>query len=226
MKKAKNYFSDVQKKQIEEAVANAESNTSGEIVTVVASSSGRYDRAEDIFGVLFAMILLAIVWIYSQEITAVEGQWEDKITTVITLPCALGIIFIGFIIGALLATFFPALRLLFISKTEMQQEVDRKAQEAFHQFRIRGTQGETGVLIFISLYEHSVRVLGDDAISSKLQQKDWEQVCSLVVEGMKGKQPAEKLIEAIELSGQLLAEHFPIADNDKNELSNTLQLID
>ena len=108
----------------------------------------------------------------------------------------------------------------------MREEVGRKALEAFHQFRIRGTQGATGVLIYVSLYEHNVRVLGDEAISEKLKQQDWDDVCNLVVEGMKSKQPAEKLVEAIEICGQLLAEHFPIEEDDQNELPNKLQLID
>ncbi|MCK5189418.1 MAG: hypothetical protein KAR12_05130 [Methylococcales bacterium] len=226
MKKASNYFSDENKKIIEDAIARAESNTSGEIVPVVASVSGRYDRSEDIFGVLFSLILLTIAWLYTQEITPIAGQWESEVKTVITLPWALAIIFLGFIVGAILASFFPVLRLIFISKKEMREEVGRKALEAFHQFRIRGTQGATGVLIYVSLYEHNVRVLGDEAISEKLKQQDWDDVCNLVVEGMKSKQPAEKLVEAIEICGQLLAEHFPIEEDDQNELPNKLQLID
>ena len=226
MKKASNYFSDENKKIIEDAIARAESNTSGEIVPVVASVSGRYDRSEDIFGVLFSLILLTIAWLYTQEITPIDGQWESEVKTVITLPWALAIIFLGFIVGAILASFFPVLRLIFISKKEMREEVGRKALEAFHQFRIRGTQGATGVLIYVSLYEHNVRVLGDEAISEKLKQQDWDDVCNLVVEGMKSKQPAEKLVEAIEICGQLLAEHFPIEEDDQNELPNKLQLID
>ena len=226
MKKASNYFSDEDKKIIEDAIARAESNTSGEIVPVVASVSGRYDRSEDIFGVLFSLILLTTAWLYTQEITPIAGQWESEVKTVITLPWALAIIFLGFIVGAILASFFPVLRLIFISKKEMREEVGRKALEAFHQFRIRGTQGATGVLIYVSLYEHNVRVLGDEAISEKLKQKDWDDVCNLVVEGMKSKQPAEKLVEAIEICGQLLAEHFPIEEDDQNELPNKLQLID
>ena len=226
MKKASNYFSDEDKKIIEDAIARAESNTSGEIVPVVASVSGRYDRSEDIFGVLFSLILLTIAWLTTQEITPIDGQWESEVKTVITLPWALAIIFLGFIVGAILASFFPVLRLIFISKKEMREEVGRNALEAFHQFRIRGTQGATGVLIYVSLYEHNVRVLGDEAISEKLKQKDWDDVCNLVVEGMKSKQPAEKLVEAIEICGQLLAEHFPIEEDDQNELPNKLQLID
>ena len=226
MKKASNYFSDEDKKIIQDAIARAESNTSGEIVPVVASVSGRYDRSEDIFGVLFSLILLTIAWLTTQEITPIDGQWESEVKTVITLPWALAIIFLGFIVGAILASFFPVLRLIFISKKEMREEVGRKALEAFHQFRIRGTQGATGVLIYVSLYEHNVRVLGDEAITEKLKQQDWDDVCNLVVDGMKSKQPAEKLVEAIEICGQLLAEHFPIEEDDQNELPNKLQLID
>jgi len=226
MKKASNYFTEEDKTIIEQAIARAESKTSGEIVPVITSVSGRYDRSEDIFGVLFSLTLLTIAWLSTQEITSIAGQWETEVTTMVTLPWAVAIIFVGFIAGAILASFFPALRLIFISKKEMQQEVERKAIEAFHQFRIRGTKGATGVLIYVSLYEHNVRVLGDEAINEKLKQQDWDDVCCLVVEGMKSKQPTEKIVEAIELSGQLLAEHFPIAEDDQNELPNKLQLID
>lgn len=226
MKKASNYFSDKDKKLIEDAIARAESNTSGEIVPVVASVSGRYDRAEDVFGVLFSLILFSIASLYTQKLTPIAGQWEVEVTSVITLPWALAIIFIGFILGAILATFFPVLRLIFISKKEMQEEVERSAMEAFHQFRIRGTQGATGVLIYISLYEHTVRVLGDQKINDKLNQQDWDEVCALVIAGMKSKQPVDKLVEGIALCGELLAEHFPIEEDDQNELPNTLQLLD
>jgi putative membrane protein len=142
------------------------------------------------------------------------------------LPCTLIVVFFGFIAGTILATFFPVLRLIFISKQEMQEEVQRKAAEAFHHFRIRNTEGETGVLIYVSLYEHMVRVMGDDKISEKLIQADWDEVCTLVVKGMKSGTPHEGLEKAIIRCGQLLSEHFPKLRNDKNELSNELQLID
>ncbi len=226
MKKASNYFSDEQKTIIEEAVSRAEKNTSGEIVPVIASVSGRYDRAEDIFGVLLGMLLLTISWLCTQESIPVTGQWEGEMTTVITLPWALVIIFFGFILGTLLASFFPILRLIFISKKEMQEEVEKSARLAFHQFRIHETDGATGVLIYISLYEQNVRVLGDEEITAKLEQKDWVDVCNLVVEGMKSREPTEKLIQAIEHCGRLLSDHFPITDDDQDELSNKLNFID
>ena len=48
--KPANDFSDEQRRAVAQAVAEAEGKTSAEIVPVVATASGRYDRAEDIVG--------------------------------------------------------------------------------------------------------------------------------------------------------------------------------
>ncbi len=226
MKKASTYFSDQQIKLIEQAVSHAEENTSGEIVPVIASVSGRYDRAEDLFGLLFSLLILSIAWFCTAETSAIEGQWESQITGTLSLPWILAIVFFTFLLGALLATLFPVLRLLFISRQEMHEEVMRSAQQAFHQLRIHGTEEATGVLIYISLYEKNVQILGDAAISAKLTQQDWDEVCQLVISGMKSRQAIDKLVEAIELCGQLLSSHFPISEDDQNELPNKLNFID
>jgi len=45
------------------AVAEAEANTSAEIVPVVAAASGRYDRAEDLFGLLLGLLAAVAIWL-------------------------------------------------------------------------------------------------------------------------------------------------------------------
>jgi putative membrane protein len=87
-------------------------------------------------------------------------------------------------------------------------------------------RGGTGVLIYVSLYEHMVRVVGDDAVMEKISREDWEGICRLVVDGMKADNAAQGLTLAIRQSGELLARHFPILPDDHNELSNELILID
>ena len=62
MKKASQYFSEEEKKEIADAVLKAESLTSAEIVPVAATCSGRNDRAEDIIGVFFGIIAMIVVW--------------------------------------------------------------------------------------------------------------------------------------------------------------------
>ncbi len=81
-------------------------------------------------------------------------------------------------------------------------------------------------MIYISLYERMVRVVGDDAISEKLGQEDWEDVCQSVLSGMKSGNAATALNEAILKCGVLLSQHFPNDPDDQNELANELKIID
>ncbi len=226
MKLASSFFTEEDRAVIAEAVAKAESGTSGEIVPVAATASGRYDRAEDIFGLVAALLSLCVAWALFQDVVPAEGDWAHGAIINLSLPVVLIIIIIGFAFGSAAATFFPILRLPFILKSEMREEVERSAREAFQMFSVRGTRSATGILIYVSLYERMVRVVGDDAIAAKLDQEKWAEVCALAVNGMKEGKLAEGYANAIEKCGELLAEHFPIEPGDKNELANELRIID
>ena len=224
MKTASTLFNEQQRQFIAAAVTEAEQGTAGEIVPVVATVSGRYDRAEDLFGLLLGLVTLVVIWVLFQDTT--ETAWAAGYTPTLGLAAVIAIIVAGFLVGASLATRFPVLRLPFIPPREMRQEVERRAFEAFQRYRIRTTRGGTGVLIYVSLYEHMVRVVGDDAVTEKISREDWEGICRLVVDGMKADNAAQGLTLAIRQSGELLARHFPILPDDHNELSNELILID
>lgn len=227
MKLASEHFTVEDLNLISEAVKKAESKTSGEIVPVAATVSGRYDRAEDIFGLLVALISLSVLWLVFQDVAPAKGDWASGLALNLPLPAVLAIIVLGFALGSATATFFPILRLPFIRKQEMKEEVERSALEAFQRFRVRATAGSTGILIYVSLYERMVRVIGDDAISAKLGQDKWDEVLQIAIKGIKGKSnPAEGFANAIEKCGDLLAESFPIKPGDKNEITNELRIID
>ncbi len=108
----------------------------------------------------------------------------------------------------------------------MIEEVDRRALETFQRGRIRGTSAGNGVLIYVSLYEHLVKVIGDNAVSAKLSPRQLEDICTLVVEGLKNGRPAEGLEKAVKKTGELLAPHLPPMAGDANELANHLILVD
>ena len=138
----------------------------------------------------------------------------------------LAVIIAGFALGAAAATRFPALKLPFVPKKEMELEVERAAAHAFRRFRLGRTRDGTGILIYVSLLERRVRVEGGGAIVDKLSHRDWEQVCAAAIDGLGAGRPAEGLARAIEAAGQLLARHFPARPDDLNELKNELCLID
>ncbi len=224
MKQARELFSENDKNKIAEAVREAELKTSGEIVPVVANESGRYDRAEDIVGIITAVLLIGLLYCGYAMTTGDGWQGAGKIrpgylATSITLLA-------GFVGGSICASVFPSLRRVFIPADEMQREVEKSAREAFHNHRIRSTEGSTGLLVYVSLFERMVRVIGDSAISEKLSQSDWQEVCDKVTHGLKDQRPTNGFIEGIESAGALLAKHFPVEAGDINELTNELVIID
>jgi putative membrane protein len=225
MKVASQYFTEADCNQIALAVAEAEKHTSGEIIPVVATVSGRYDRAEDIVGMIFALVFVSTGWFLFQDILP-AGSWETDFTNTVGLVSVLLMIVTGFFVGALSASLFPVLRTPFIPSGEMQSEVERRAAEVFQKFRIRKTKGSTGILIYVSLYEHMVRILGDDAISNKLSQDDWQEICDIIINGCKTNKIVSGMIDGIAKSGELLGKHFPIEEGDEDELPNELITID
>ena len=67
MKKASQHFTEEEKKNISLAVKDAESKTAAEIIPVAATSSGRYDRAEDIIGLVIGMIVMVNVLVFAPQ---------------------------------------------------------------------------------------------------------------------------------------------------------------
>ena len=61
--------------RISATVAEAESNTAAQIVPAVASSSGRYDRAEDIAGLILGMLGAAGVWFFLPDADVGGDSW-------------------------------------------------------------------------------------------------------------------------------------------------------
>lgn len=224
MRSAKQLFSNADKDQIAAAVRKAEEKTSAEIVPVVATASGRYDRAEDLVGLLTGLLLLAVGWLGCPMFHA-TGPWGEG-GSGNGLVMAVFTVIVGFVAGAALASRVTFLRLFFLSHREMDEEVRRAAQSVFMSSRIRRTKGGTGVLLYVSLFERQVVVLPDDTICETLPKLDWNGACETIVDGMKRGRPTEALVQAIDECGDLLAEDFPHASDDIDELSNELVIID
>lgn len=224
--KANSLFSVLDRRRIADAIAVAEAKTSAEIIPVVAAASGRYDRAEDIFGFLLAILAWALTAWLTPAVSLNPGEWNSggRFEFGLVLQILIGII--AFVIGIALASRFWSLRAPFASRREMEQEVETRAAEAFQRFRLRSTAAATGVLIYVSLFERRVRVLGDSAIAEKLKDRDWEGICDAATEGIGRGAPSDGLVRAIELAGELLAHHFPHGAGDANELMNELVVVD
>ena len=227
MIRASSFFSDQERKNISEAVAEAERRTAGEIVPVVTTSSGDYDRSEDIVGLWFAAITLACLW-WLRLPQAGPGEWERPVVGVswVGLLITIGAMVAAFIVGAALASHVGWLRRLFTFRSQMQREVQRSALRAFFEHGLRETEERTGILIYLSLFERMVHVTGDRAVAERLADDDWREVRDLILNGIKKGNPGEGMVAAIKRCGDVLEKHFPPRPDDKNELPNELCIMD
>jgi len=226
MTKASDIFDADSREKIRLAVIEAEKTTGGEIVPVAATASGRYDRAEDIFGFVVSLVGLSAAWLVCARLPE-EGNWAvNSMATQLPLWAALLILLVLFSIGAALASRFPALRLPFITRTEMNAEVERAAAAAFHNFRAHGTASRVGVLIYVSLYERTARVIADDSVADKVAPEAWAEVVALITDGMAKGSPVEGMTSAITRCAVALSGPFPRLDGDVDELSNELRIVD
>tara|TARA_R110002072_G_scaffold242750_1_gene401783 strand:- start:191 stop:589 length:399 start_codon:yes stop_codon:yes gene_type:complete len=125
--------------------------------------------------------------------------------------------------GLVISYFFPAVRLAFVPLNVMDHRVITRARDIFLQEEIFNTLERTGILIYISEMEKRVQVLGDQGISSVIEQSDWDNVLELVTHGIKKGNPADGLVLAIHECKKLLLENgFIVRSDDTNELSDKM----
>ncbi len=225
MKKASDLINEEQRRQVERAVVEAEAKTSCEIVPIVATSSGRYDRPEDVVGLWLAVLAAVAVWLFFPRQLDESGSWDGAPVYVGLLTMVAAIV-IAFIAGASIGSRVGWLRRLFTPRKQMLEEVYARARETFFDKRIHHTSGSTGMLIYVSLFEHIAVVLGDQEIQDKLGQTFLDQLCRQLTEGLRQGSSSDAVCSVIAEAGRQLSGPLPRAKGDVNELRDALVLID
>jgi putative membrane protein len=225
MRPASKHFSDEQRRAIEQAVVEAERTTSAEIVPVVATASGRYDRPEDIVGLWMGIIGLIVAWWVLPVVPTESGSWGgmpewERLLIVVVAAVA------GFVIGAVLASHVGWLRLLFTSRRQMRDEVAARARAVFFDQRVHRTAGATGLLVYVSFYERVAAVLADYNVVDKLGQAALDELCAMLTSRLREVHPADALCHVIGVAGERLAAALPRTGGDVNELPDALVVLD
>jgi putative membrane protein len=225
MRRAGERFAEEQRHAITEAVRGAETSTAAEIVPVVATSSGRYDRAEDTAGVFLGLLLLAGVWWGFQGVDPEGGDWGLSAAR-FELPAMVAAFLVGFVLGAAATAHVGVLGRLFTPRAQMEAEVAARARAVFFDRRVHHTAGRGGVLLYLSLHERMACVLGDDGILERLGQQALDEVCGVLVAGMREGDPTLALGNAIREAGRHLARVLPRETSDQNEIDDALVTLD
>ena len=96
-----------------------------------------------------------------------------------------------------------------------------RALELFARLRVWDTAENSGILIYLQLVDHDVEILADRGIATKVPQAAWDALCHELEAAMRAGRCRAGVLAAIAGATRLLAEHFPAAGNNPNELPDT-----
>ena len=214
----KNILSESEHDRIREAVVKAEGRTSGEIVPFIVPRSDPYEAAiwkGAAAGSVLALLAAVLVFNFYQGwgLGWLHTGWGTAL--LVTIVGSL---------GGILAAFVPSVRRALAGTDAMTRSVHRYAMKAFVEEEVFNTRDRTGILLFISLFEHRIEVLGDSGINQKVSADEWVDVVEHIRSGIRSGRFADGLIEGIEMCGHLLEKSgVEIREDDSNELSNTVR---
>jgi putative membrane protein len=203
MKRAADFFSIPEREQIRQAVHAAESATTGEIATMVVDESDPY-RDTVVLGAVMLAGFLALV----------AAVLLDHITIWFYIPLVFALYFPCFILFARM----PILKRPLLSRQRISHTVRARALRAFYEKGLYRTRDATGILIFISLLERKVWILGDRGINSKITPESWQGLARELSIGLRENNACEAFCSVIGKCGAVLVEHFPHKADDTNEL--------
>lgn len=202
------YLNSEQEALIRETVKRAEAGTSGEIAPMLVSESDDYREAAAYAALVMAALLALIVALVIHD---------TSIWLFIPLTCIL------YLPLQAVTRRLPSLKLAFTPAARVREVVQQRAIRAFHEKGLHRTREENGILIFISLLEHKVWILGDRGVNTVIPPERWTALASALASGIREGRMAEALVTTISEAGSILKEHFPHRTDDSNELPDLLE---
>ncbi|MDD5284388.1 MAG: TPM domain-containing protein [Desulfuromonadaceae bacterium] len=206
--KTHHYLSSDQLAAVQAAVRTTESQTSGEIVPMLVSESNDYREAASQAASLISVTIALAISIAIQD----TSIWFFlPMAFILYFPVSAGV------------RRWPLLKLAFTPAVVVNEAVRLRAIRAFYERGLHRTREENGILIFISLLERKVWILGDRGINAVIPSERWNSLASALSRGIRDGRMAESMVTTITEAGTILREHFPHRTDDTNELPDLLE---
>lgn len=209
-------FSDSDLRRIEDAIREAEARTRGEVVAAAVPASGAYPGAAwagACLGALSALLVLVLAHLLTDVWGLGAPLWA--------LLAASG----GAAAGYLAVGRSDALKRLLTADEVLDRQVALAARAAFVDHEVFATRDRSGVLLYLSLLEHRVVVLGDAGVEAHVAPGEWDDIVGGIVRGIRERRAADALVAAIERVGEILDRRgLERRADDRDELANRLRL--
>jgi len=105
---------------------------------------------------------------------------------------------------------------------QRNKTIKQLAEEEFYRLGVDKTRDSTGILMFLLLGERQFYILADKGINEKVEQSTWDSIKNKMQEMFSCGEFCKGILYGIEEVGKILSIHFPVKQNDKDELSNRI----
>ncbi|WP_232494150.1 TPM domain-containing protein [Novosphingobium kaempferiae] len=219
------YLNEADHDRITAAVAEAELLSSGEIVTILADRSDGYTDVALAWAAFVGFLALGALALAPQFYMGLYdlliADWGHEWTPRMILSLALGVVAIKF--GAmLLLQLWQPLKFFLIPAPIRTRRVHDRAMRAYRIGAEKRTTGRTGILIYLSMREHRVEILADEAIASKVEPGVWADAINAMLAELRQGRTAEAMVAGVGKVGAILSLHVPRLPGDVNELPDRL----
>ena len=207
------------------AVAKAERESDGEIVTIVAPRSDAYHDVGLHYAVLGILLVPALLAVLPQGVIdwglGLFLGWNETLARGALMAALFVLLASAFLIVRFALAWMPA-RMALTPASTKNRRVRRRAVELFKASAERRTRGRTGILLYLSLLEHRAEIVADEAIHSKVEPDVWGEAMAVLIEDVKKGELGAGMALAVEKIGGVLAECLPPKADNPNEISDRL----
>ncbi len=198
--------------RIDHALRESKARTAVHIAPVIVRASGRYDRPEDMAGLVLGLLVALGVWLVLPDAQRGDDSWAGYSTTAKVTLMALALI-AGFMLGSFIAGRWWSLRRLFTPRLQMRDSVERAAAAAFHAHLTAPAAARRddapGLLIYLSLYERRATLLADAIIEQAIGQAQLDTLCRDLTILMRQDNPGQAVSQTIRRAAAACADAFP-----------------
>lgn len=216
----KKKFNERDLERIKRAVSAAEEKISGEIVPVIVERSGNYTIANykgSIIAASFTFLLIVLLDRY---------LLDDATNTLFYDPAFIFLIVVlGGVIGAVLPSISDPIKRFLVARRYQDLVTRQCAENAFLEEEVFNTRQRTGIMIFVSFFEHEVIVMADTGITKMVDQNQWDKIVQEIIGNIRNGKIIEALENGIKQCGDILLEKgFVKTQDDTNELHDELRV--
>lgn len=201
-------LSEEEQRQVAEAIARVEHETDAELVTVLAARADDYHYIPLLWAGILALLLPGLLDLF--------GHWWSARQLLLAQ-------WLTFVVLALLFR-LPALRIHLIPRGVRHWRAANLARRQFLEQKLHHTEGDVGMLIFVSEAEHYVEILVDQGIASRIEDAVWQALVDRFTSQVRRGQVLQGFLDCIEGCGEVLRERVP-PRHSHNQLANRLIIL-